>query len=103
MSDRAAIGSEGLHPAVRVQAIFRVASDEQAQAVAAKMVDRAHEIANLPECECDVDVSIERLGAGAIGSAEPDVPAEPTALFEPSGPVEPGAAPEPQPARPARL
>jgi hypothetical protein len=47
-------------PAVRVQAVFHVTDDRQAQAVAAKMVDRAHEIANLPECECDVDVSIER-------------------------------------------
>ncbi len=46
--------------AVRVQAVFHVADDRQAQAVAARMVDRAHEIANLPECECDVDVSIER-------------------------------------------
>jgi hypothetical protein len=45
---------------VCVQAIFHVLSDQQAQAVAAKMVDRAHEIANLPECECDVDVKIER-------------------------------------------
>lgn len=45
---------------VCVQAIFHVSSDKQAQAVASRMVDRAHEIANLPECECDVDVSIER-------------------------------------------
>jgi hypothetical protein len=45
---------------VRVQAVFHVTDEQQAQAVAAKMVDRAHEIANLPECECDVDVNIER-------------------------------------------
>ncbi len=51
----------GAQAAVRVQAVFHVSSDAQAQAVAARMVDRAHEIANLPECECDVDVSIERL------------------------------------------
>lgn len=53
---------------VRVQAVFHVADDRQAQAVATKMIDRAHEIANLPECECDVDVSIER--AQPDGSAE---------------------------------
>lgn len=47
-------------PAVRVQVVFHVADDQQAQIVAAKMVDRAHEIANMPECECDVDISIER-------------------------------------------
>ncbi len=59
--------------AVRVQAVFHVTDDQQGQAVAAKMVDRAHEIANLPECECDVDVSIERAqpdaAAGPVESA----------------------------------
>jgi hypothetical protein len=49
---------------VRVQAVFHVTEDRQAQAIAAKMVDRAHEIANLPECECDVDVSVEMAPAG---------------------------------------
>jgi hypothetical protein len=48
---------------VRVQIVFHVSEDRQAQAqaqaVAAKLIDRAHEIANLPECECDVDVSVE--------------------------------------------
>ncbi len=58
---------EGLERAraVRVQAVFHVLDDQQAQMVAAKMVDRAHEIANLPECECDVDVSVERARADA--------------------------------------
>ncbi len=57
MSDR--LPSDDTHPAVRVQAVFHVSNEAQAQAVAARMVDHAHEIANLPECECDVDVSIE--------------------------------------------
>jgi hypothetical protein len=52
---------------VCVRAVFHVSSDEQAQAVASRMVDKAHQIANLPECECDVDVSIERTPAGTIG------------------------------------
>jgi hypothetical protein len=65
-----ATGLDGECPVVRVQAVFHVSSDEQAQAVAARMVDRAHEIANLPECECDVDVSIERTRADAIGLAD---------------------------------
>ena len=60
MSDQLAPGGEGAHPAVRVQAVFYVSNEAQGQTVAAMMVDRAHEIANLPECECDVDVSIER-------------------------------------------
>jgi hypothetical protein len=52
--------------AVRVQTVFHVLDDRQAQAVAAKMVDRAHEIANQPECECDVDVTIERTGSDGL-------------------------------------
>ena len=41
--------------------------------VAAKLIDRAHELANSPECECDVDVSVEWV--------------------RPDDPVDPGAAP----------
>ena len=45
--------------ALRVQSTFHVADEAQGQAVAAKLIDRAHELANSPECECDVDVSVE--------------------------------------------
>jgi tripeptide aminopeptidase len=38
----------------------RALSDERAEAVATEMVDRIHEAANLPECECDVDVTVQR-------------------------------------------
>lgn len=61
MSDQLATDVDGVQRAVRVQAVFHISNEVQAQAVAARMVDRAHEIANLPECECDVDVSIERV------------------------------------------
>jgi hypothetical protein len=44
---------------LRVQTIFRVTDEQLGQAVAAKLIDRAQEIANLTECECDVDVSVE--------------------------------------------
>jgi hypothetical protein len=44
---------------VRVQVVFHIADEQQAQAVTARMIDKAYEIANLPECECDVDVSVE--------------------------------------------
>ena len=48
--------------------------EELGQTVAAKLIDRAHEIANLPECECDVDVSVEWIRPD--GSADPgDAPA----------------------------
>ncbi len=44
--------------AVRVEAIFHVADEPQGREVAQRMIDRAHEIANLPECECDLDVTV---------------------------------------------
>jgi hypothetical protein len=44
---------------VHIQVSFHAANERQAQTVAAKLIDSAHEIANLPECECDVDVSVE--------------------------------------------
>lgn len=71
--------------AVSVQAVFHVLDDRQAQTVAAKMVDRAYEIANLPDCECDVDVNIERLQADVLTSSvelggEIPPPARPSTL-----------------------
>jgi hypothetical protein len=44
---------------VHVQVSFHATDERQAQTLAAKLIDSAHEIANLPECECDVDVSVE--------------------------------------------
>jgi hypothetical protein len=55
---------------LRVETVFRVADELQGQTVAAKLIDRAHEIANLPECECDVDVSVEWI--------QPEHPADPS-------------------------
>lgn len=49
----------GVAGVLRVQSTFRVADELHGETIAAKMIDRAHEIANLPECECDVDVSVE--------------------------------------------
>jgi hypothetical protein len=40
------------------------------ETIAAAMIDRAHELANLPECECDVDVSVQSGFAPA--PARPD-------------------------------
>ncbi len=44
---------------VHIRVSFHADSEHQAQTLAAKLIDSAHEIANLPECECDVDVSVE--------------------------------------------
>jgi hypothetical protein len=68
-ADLSGAQAQGTVSAVEVHVVFHVADDRQAQAVAAKMVDRAHEIANLPECECDVDVSVERTPSDALASA----------------------------------
>jgi hypothetical protein len=74
--------AQGTTRAVRVQAVFRVADDRQAQEVAARMVDRANEIANLPECECDVDVSVELAPAGHTSGQ-----GDPTGALAPGNPV----------------
>ena len=62
-----ASATEGL---LRVETVFHLADESQGQAVAAKLIDRAHELANSPECECDVDVSVEWV-------RRPDDPVDP--------------------------
>jgi hypothetical protein len=48
---------------LRLEIVFQGVDEHQARAVAARMIDRAHEIANLPEYECDVDVTVEGSSA----------------------------------------
>jgi len=50
--------ASGASCVLHVETVFRVAGESHAQTIAAKLIDRVHEIANLPECECDVDVSV---------------------------------------------
>jgi tripeptide aminopeptidase len=47
-----------------IVAEVRSAAEERAEAVVAEMVDRIHEAANLPQCECDVDVRVDRTFSG---------------------------------------
>jgi tripeptide aminopeptidase len=42
----------------------RALGDERAESVVAEIVDRLHEAANLPDCDCDLDVSVERTFTG---------------------------------------
>ncbi len=42
----------------------RALGDERAEEVVAEVVDRLHEAANLPDCDCDVDVSVQRTFSG---------------------------------------
>ena len=52
-----------------VLAEVRGLDDERAEAVVAEVIDRIHEAANLPDCDCDVDLSVERTFAGYRHSA----------------------------------
>jgi tripeptide aminopeptidase len=55
--------------------------DERAEAVVADVVQRLNQAANLPECECDVDVSVQRMFAGFhLTQARPAVRAAESAL-----------------------
>ena len=44
---------------LRVEAVFHGVQTQHADAIAAELISRAHELANLPEWACDVDVNIQ--------------------------------------------
>jgi len=47
-----------------VLAEVRAMQEERAETVVGEVVDRIHEAANLPECECDVDIGVQRTFSG---------------------------------------
>jgi hypothetical protein len=51
----------GAPATLRVQAVFHELEPHKAEKIASEMIARAHELANLPECECDVDVNVESV------------------------------------------
>jgi tripeptide aminopeptidase len=52
----------------------RALGDERAEALVAEIVDRLHEAANLPDCDCDVDVSVQRSFSGyRLSASSPPV------------------------------
>jgi tripeptide aminopeptidase len=59
----------------------RSIDDERARSVVAEIVDRVHEAANLPECDVDVDVGVQRTFSGyRLGAASPAVKVAEAAL-----------------------
>jgi len=42
----------------------RSLEDARAEALVAEIIDRVHEAANLPDCDCDVDLSVQRSCSG---------------------------------------
>jgi hypothetical protein len=55
---------------LRVNAVFHAVGPEHADRIAAAMIGRAHELANTPELECDVDVSIESVQPQEAGAGD---------------------------------
>lgn len=52
----------------------RALGDERAETLAAEIVDRIHEAANMPDCDCDVDVIAQRTFSGyGLAGASPGV------------------------------
>jgi tripeptide aminopeptidase len=47
-----------------VVAEVRGMQEQRAETVVAEVVDRLHEAANLPECECDVDIAVQQTFQG---------------------------------------
>ena len=55
--------------------------EERAEALCSEMIERLHQAANTPECECDVDVTVQRTFAGYhTATAAPAVRAAEAAL-----------------------
>jgi tripeptide aminopeptidase len=54
---------------------------ERAEEIVAEVVDRVHEAANLPECECDVDIGVQQTFSGYhLSGGRPAVRAAEAAL-----------------------
>jgi hypothetical protein len=49
-------------PGLTLRVRFKLAEEPAARELAAKLIERAHELANLPESECDVDIDVEWIG-----------------------------------------
>ncbi len=47
-----------------ILAEVRAQRDERAEEILGELLDCVHEAANLPECECDVDVTVQRMFTG---------------------------------------
>jgi len=83
-SDRSLEPAGSTEPGLAVRLRFKLADERAARQLAARVIDRAHELANLPECECDLDVEVQWTpvpGAPAPSAAQaldpaPDPPPE---------------------------
>jgi tripeptide aminopeptidase len=65
----------------RLAAEVRSLREEVAEATVAEIVDCVHEAANLPDCDCDVDVSVRRSFSGyTLSAGAPAVQAAELAL-----------------------
>ncbi len=67
----------------------RSSDHKRAEELVAEIVDRVHDAANLPDCDCDVDVSVARMFSGyRLAAGDPAVAVAETALrtcgYEPS-------------------
>lgn len=49
---------------LHVEAVFHELAPAQAESIAAELIARAHELANMVENECDVDVNVRRKPSG---------------------------------------
>lgn len=59
----------------------RALGEERAETLVAEIVDRIHEAANIPDCDCDVDVNVQRSFAGyQISARSPAVQVAEAAL-----------------------
>jgi len=60
-------------PGLTVTVRFQLQDEAAARRLSAQLIDRAHELANLPECECDLDVDVEWIPATTATAPAPEL------------------------------
>ena len=70
LAPRPRVASSAATCTLRLEAVFLDVSEAQVQEIAAAMIARAHELANMPDYECDVDVSVQCGLPGSIDRPE---------------------------------
>jgi hypothetical protein len=94
-SEPSSTPAELAEPGLVVRVRFKLEDEDGARMLAGRLIDRAHELANLPECECDLDVDVEWTPPSPPASTPASTPAPGGAMLGPESAAgeEPGLGP----------
>jgi hypothetical protein len=96
-SEPSSTPAELAEPGLVVRVRFKLEDEDGARMLAGRLIDRAHELANLTECECDLDVDVEWTPTAPPASTSGSTPAEGGAVADPESAAGegPGLGPAP--------